>query len=116
MNLTKLKNKLGLNLFALIGYLPTVFILYDFFEDQFKYMWMGMFIYGLIQGCLITISLLIWIIEILFKHEIKSDYILKNKTYNIIWLIGFISSSLCFLFFLYILILGLLQRLGYFSR
>lgn len=111
-----MKNTLGLNLFSLLGYFPIVFLLYDFFEYHFKYIGMGIWIYGIIQGCLITISLLIWIIELLCKHEIKSNYILENKTYNIIWLIGFIGSSLCFLFFIFIVTLGTLQSLWYFTR
>ena len=116
MNFTRLKNIFGLNLFALIGYLPILFLIYDFWEYQFKYIGMGIWIYGLIEGCLITISLLIWIIELLCKQNVNSNYILENKTYNIIWFIGFISSCLCFLFFLFILVLGLLQRLGYYTR
>ena len=69
--LAKFKNKIGLNLFAILGYLPIVFLLYDFFEYKFRYIGMGIWIYGFIQGFLITISLLIWIIELLCKYKIK---------------------------------------------
>jgi len=58
-------------------------------------------VYGLIQGFLVTLVLLVWIIELLCRHEIKMNYILENKIYNIFWLIGFISSGLCFLFFIF---------------
>ena len=114
--LPKLKNTLGLNLFAMLGYLPIGFLLYDFFNYQFRYIGMGIWIYGIIQGCLISLSLLIWITELFCRHELKINYILENKRYNIIWLIGFISSGLCFLFFIFIVILGTLQTLGYFTR
>ena len=110
-----LKSRFGLNFFAVLGYLPFVFFLYDFFTYDFKYIGIGIWIYGLIQGCLITLSLVVWVIELFCKHEIHNKYILENKTYNIIWLTGFISSCLCFLFFLYEVSLGTLQVFGYFA-
>ena len=108
--LAKFKNKIGLNLFALLGYFPIVFLTYDYIHYHFHYLLeMGTFIYGFIQGCLLLLSLLILIIEKLCKHEMKNKYILYNKTYNVIWLIGFTSSNLWLIFFIYEIILALLQ-------
>ncbi len=109
------KNKIGFNLFALLGFLPIGFLIYDYLHYHFEFIGMGIFIYGLLQGCLISLSLLILIIELLCKNEIKNEFIQKNNIYNIyniILIVGSISSSLCFLFFIYILIFGIIQRLG----
>ena len=110
--LEKFKKKIGLNLFALLGYFPIVFLTYDYIHSHFHYLLeMGIYIYGFIQGCLILLSLIILVIEQLCKHEIKNKYILENKIYNIFWLIGFTSSSLWLIFFIYEVILAL-QALG----
>ena len=111
----KFKSKIGLNLFALLGYFPIVFFTYDYIQYHFRYLLeMGIFIYGFIQGCLLLLSLLILIIEKLCNYKIKNKYILENKAYNIICLIGFTSSSLWLMFFIYEVILAVLQILGYF--
>ena len=82
--LAKLKSKIGLNLFALLGYLPIGFLLYIFFM-QGNFPTIGIFIYTFMFGCFVGLSLLIYIIELVVKHKVGNNIILKNNHYNIVY-------------------------------
>lgn len=112
MNFSKLKNTFGLNLFALLGYLPICFLLYIYLFKQGNFPTIGIFIYTFMFGCLVGLSLLIGIIELVAKHKVENNNILKNNHYNIIWVIGFISSSLFTLFFIFVFGAEIMHILG----
>jgi len=109
--LAKLKSKIGLNLFALLGYLAIGFLLYICFM-QGNFPTIGIFIYTFMFGCFVGLSLLIYIIELVVKHKVGNNIILKNNHYNIIWLVGFISSSLFTLFFIFVFGAEIMHILG----
>ena len=86
-------------------------ILYIFFM-QGNFPTIGIFIYTFRFGCFVGLSLLIYIIELVVKHKVGNNIILKNNHYNIIWLVGFISSSLFTLFFIFVFGAEIMHILG----
>ena len=114
MDLTKFKDSIGKNLFALSGWIglliPILFFLIDPLKNGVDGNVMGIiiiptYIFGILG--LFGISLIVYVIELIFGYKIKNKFFLKNKVYNLCWLLGILFSFL----FILILIFGILYTI-----
>lgn len=103
MKITQLKIKLGMNIIAIIGWIALMLF---FYMVLVNFPAIGIGIYTFCEIILIGISLLICIVEQIFKHEIKNPFILNNKIYNVFFIIGLSLSAILILFFVKIITIG----------
>jgi len=89
-----LKNKIGMILIALCGWVY-IYLLADLIINHSQYengeAFGLVFIFNVIE-CIIFISFMIWLIEIIANHKIKNELINNNSAFCIFWLIGIFAS------------------------
>jgi uncharacterized BrkB/YihY/UPF0761 family membrane protein len=99
MDLSKFKDSIGKNLFAVTGWVALFSYIYCETIPVSIY-GLGMYSFILYVGLfvfLIFLSLVIYTIETIYGKRIKNEFILKNKFYNVFWILG-VFLSVLFLF------------------
>lgn len=104
MKIDLLKNKLGMNLIAILGWFSLILFIYMYVVT---YPTLGICLYVLFETILVGLFLLVYFIEIIFKHQIKNKFILCNKLYHIFFVLGLLLSLLLVLFCIKIIIIGI---------
>ncbi len=103
--LENLKNKFGMHLISICGYVLLYFIFiwpYLMCEGVFiGLLWMIPIIY-----IALFYSFIIYIIELIANHKIKNKFILKNPIYNFFFIIGLLLVIALTLMLAYIYFFG----------
>lgn len=105
-----LKNKIGLNIIAFCGWVY-IYIFADTIINNSKYQngeaFGLIFIFNIVE-CIILISFMIWLIELVLNHKIKNKFINKNITFCIFWIVGISAVIVFHIIILYELIYNFL--------
>ena len=93
MKFLELKNKIGMNLSYVCGWVALYYVfVWPYFLSDGAYFAL-IFVFPIIEA-VILVCFVITLIEIGFEHKIQNKFILENKFYNVIWLIGMFVSFL----------------------
>ena len=111
MKFANLKNKIGMNLISYVGWL-TIPMYFDMVSTA---KFFGAIGFLLLQKLaiiipLITLSFITYVIEETLNHRIKNKFILENKIYNIIFIVGLAISTFIFIFFLYLFMMFIFMK------
>jgi len=105
-----LKNKIGMIMIAICGWVY-IYIFADTIINNSEYQngeaFGLIFIFNIIE-CIIFISFMIWLIEIIANHKIKNELINNNSAFFIFWLIGILASLVFHIILVYELIYNFL--------
>lgn len=109
MKFANLKNKIGINLIVLLGW---VALYYGFIAPHFWGDGSSFILVFFIPLLLIAIGICfcIYLIELLSGYKIKNKFILENKVYNIFFIIGLLVSVFTFIMCLYMFISVIFNR------
>lgn len=112
MNLNDLKNSLSANIIAISGWVIVSYPLFiKFFCSSFDGNVIGFIvspIYLSIYFFTLIIAILVYIFEVSKNSKLKNKFILKNKIYNIFFILGYIFSIIFIGFLLLIAIIYLI--------
>lgn len=110
MDLTKFKDSIGKQLFAISGWfgLLMLFCWYSFYKPDYAHAY-SIFLYLAVAYIFIFLSVIIYVVELIIGHKIKNTFLLENRIYNVFFIVGAIISvlfvlGLCLMFLSPILI------------
>jgi len=100
--INNLKNRIGMILIALCGW-GYIYLFVDTIINHSQYengeAFGLVFIFNIIE-CLIFISFMIWLIELVVNHKLKNEFVNTNIIFCIFWLIGILASLICNIIFI----------------
>lgn len=101
-----LKNKIGMNMIAICGWVY-IYLFADTIINNAEYQngeAFGLVLIFNIIECIIFISFMIWLIELVVNHKLKNEFINTNIIFCIFWLIGILASLILNIIFIFGLI------------
>ena len=88
--INKLKNKIAMNLIAICGWIFIFPIIKNNYIEKSTASGVIYFFYIYLIIICILISILIYLMEIIFNYKIKNKFILNNNFYNLFFIVGII--------------------------